>query len=358
MIATEGADAFYRGEIARRIVEAAHTAGAPLTMEDFANYRPEIGQPLVGTYGQYTLYSCPPPLTGGVTVLSALECVEQMEAVSESPPTHDAFLLFTDRVSRALQCLYPRIRDRVADVPTARDAATELLSEVTVSELARAAVALDPRDPAQDPEAMPVEETSLEPLRSASTSHITVIDAAGNMVSLTQSLSLHFGASVVAPGTGILLNDSMSNFATHNRSAVNHVDAAKRARSTIAPMLVMRGQQPHLALGIPGGQRIPTTTLQLLWRVLDQDMPLEDAFAASRFHLRRPLKSAASKNDVDYEADMPHAWVAQMPMLGWTLHERPRDGHYFGGGNAAMYLDENRMLGVADPRRTNHAAGE
>ena len=117
-------------------------------------------------------------------------------------------------------------------------------------------------------------------------------------------------------------------------------------------------EQPWLALGIPGGQRIPTTTLQLLWRLIDRNDALDEAFAASRFHLRRPLRADDSPNVIDYEADASKEWVEQLSSSGWSLKSRPRDGHYFGGGSAALYSDDGTIVGVADSRRTNFAAGD
>lgn len=353
-IAASGASAFYEGPISEQIVAAAQKGGSQLSLEDFRDYRAEVGEPLESEYRGYRIYSCPPPLTGGVTVLSALECLERMQPDGSNSDQ----VAFADDMCRALQCLYPRIRDTIADVADSRNSARELISDRTSSELARLARELDPQNPYQADARPPEQETTLEGLPSASTSHLLVVDRAGNMVSMTQSLSLHFGASVVAPGTGILLNDSMSNFATHDRAAVNHVDSAKRARSTIAPIIVTRREQPWLALGIPGGQRIPTTTLQLLWRLIDRNDALDEAFAASRFHLRRPLRADDSPNVIDYEADASKKWVEQLSSSGWALKSQPRDGHYFGGGSAALYSDDGTIVGVADTRRTNFAAGD
>ena len=351
-IAAGGADAFYRGAIAERIVAAAKSQDAPLSLSDFRNYRPEVGRSLAIDYRGYRIHSCPPPLTGGVTVLSALKCLEQMPGES-----HDETQL-ADRMCRSLQCLYPRIRDEIADVPSVQAAANALLSTQLTKELGQTAGRLDPQRPYDEPARQRSQEAEADALPSASTSHLVVVDAAGNMVSLTQSLSLHFGAAVVPPGTGILLNDSMSNFSTQNRAAVNHVAPGKRARSTIAPIIVTKRDKPWLALGIPGGQRIPTTTIQLLWRLIDRGEPLGKALAASRLHLRRPLQDDDPANVIDYEDDMPQEQVAAMTERGWTMKRRRRNGHYFGGGNAAQYQGDGSIVAVADPRRTNFAAGK
>ncbi|MEM8945178.1 MAG: gamma-glutamyltransferase family protein [Planctomycetota bacterium] len=353
-ISIDGASAFYDGDIARRVVEASQSNGGWLSLDDFRNYQAEFGNPLSIDYRGYRIYSCPPPLTGGVTVLSTLRCVEQMRPNA----TAANFAAFTDDVCRSLQCLYPRIRDTIADVSASHDAAAELIALTTATQLANSARELDPRNPNQDTKRRPHRETTTEGMPSASTSHLVVVDREGNMVSLTQSLSLHFGASVIAPGTGFLLNDSMSNFATHSPKAVNRVAAGKRARSTIAPIIATKSGQPWLALGIPGGQRIPTTTLQLLWRLIDHREPLDRAFEASRFHLVRPLRYDSPENVIHHEADAPATWIDEMEAAGWELVSRRRDGHYFGGGGAAQYGADGTIVGVADPRRTNSAAGD
>lgn len=352
-IALGGADIFYRGPLAREIVSAANTGESPLTYEDFASYEADVSAPLSVDYAGYQVATCPPPLNGGPTVAAALAALEQYEDDAAS----DDEVAFADRLGRVLQCVYPEVHEAIGDAPPARDAAIRLAGADAAREFASRAAELDPRSPYSSVE-VGAAETSADGLPDASTSHLVVIDAAGNMVSLTQSLSLHFGAAVVPPGTGILLNDSMSNFSTHNPASVNHAAGGKRARSTIAPIIVTRDGQPHLALGIPGGQRIPTTTLQLLWRTLHRGQPLAAAFAASRYHLQRPLNARQPPNIVDYESDADPAWVVAMQARGWRMKPRQRNGHYFGGGNAAQYLPDGSLLGVADPRRTNATDAE
>ncbi len=187
---------------------------------------------------------------------------------------------------------------------------------------------------------------------------MTIADADGNIVCFTQSLSYHFGSCTIAPGTGFLLNDSMSNFSTRDPDGVNFALPGKRERSTIAPIIATRDGKPVLALGIPGGQRIPTTTLQLLVDLLGNDVPLVDAFDRSRFHVRRPIGSDESPNIVDLEEDAPAELDADLQARGWKTVRMRRNGSYFGGGNAVMYQPDGRLEGVADLRRTNFAAGK
>ena len=192
----------------------------------------------------------------------------------------------------------------------------------------------------------------------SSTTHFIVADSDGNIVCMTQSLSFHYGACVVAPGTGVLLNDSMSNFATSDPNAANYVQPGKRERSTIAPIIVTEQGRPLLALGIPGGQRIPTTTIQLLTDILHFGSPLATAFDRPRFHVRRPLSSEEARNVVDIEDDAPPEYDEQIKQLGWQVVRHPRDGSYFGGGSAVKYLPDGSLEAVADLRRTNAADGD
>lgn len=388
LIRDDGAAAFYDGPITQQIVQAAQAAGAPLQIDDFRRYRPRVTTPLATNYRRYCVYSSPPPLTGGVTVLAALEYLERL------PMGRLNRTQLVDQMGRGLQSIYPRVTDTVADVPSARGDALDILLHPTstarklVSKLqpnalascnsgerslalrpaARVAGAVGssmPRTTAlkrspndKEPEPTMHAADGSDFLPEASTSHLCVMDARGNMVSLTQSLSLHFGAGVTPPGTGILLNNSMSNFATRNAESVNYIGAGKRARSTIAPVLVTRCGRPCLALGIPGGQRIPTTTLQLLYYVLDYGMPLDMAFDQPRFHLRRPMTEDDPSNRVDLEDGTEPLLEQQLRGRGWSIVHRPRDGHYFGGGNGIARCSNGTMMGVADTRRTNFADGD
>ncbi|QDT69339.1 Gamma-glutamyltranspeptidase precursor [Planctomycetes bacterium MalM25] len=352
-----GADGFYRGVTAARMLDAAQAAGSPLSANDLATYKARVTQPLAVNYRGYRVFSSPPPLTGGVTVLAALKSQESADWAAGQP--RDA--VYVDRLSRSLQVFYPRISERVADTPDAADFARRLLAPASIEAATRRALQLDPANPAATP-ALSRAEGSNDDLPNASTSHLVVADSEGNLVSLTQSLSLHFGAAVVAPGTGVLLNDSMSNFATSWKASPNYVAGGKRPRSTVSPVIATRDGLPALALGIPGGQRIPTTTLQLLVDTLGSNVPLDEAFDRDRFHLRRPISSKQPKNHLDVEEGADAAVTATLRAglkeRGWLTTGKPRNGRYFGGGNAIRVRPGGVLFAVADPRRTNHAAAE
>ncbi len=350
-IGAGGAKSFYTGATARQIVTAARAAGSAMQLSDWAAYRAEVSDALAIDYRGNKVYSCPPPLTGGTTVLATLEGFEQMPQLgADATPVE-----FANKMGRVLLCLYPQIQEKIGDGPRALADAQQLIAVDSAVKLAASAAAVNPLAPY--PKKEQAGATS-EDLPTASTTHLVVADSAGNMVSLTQSLSLHFGAAVVAPGTGFLLNDSLSNFSVHDTDNINYVAAGKKARSTIAPIIVTRAGKPLLTLGVPGGQRIPTTTIQLLWMLLDQQKSLHDTFAASRFHLMRPVTSKQPFNRIEFENDAPAEWDDQLQARDWQVKRYPRNGTYFGGGNGIQFAEDGKLIGVADPRRTNFVAGK
>lgn len=356
-LAEHGADGFYQGTTAERILAAARAAGSPLMAEDFANYEPRFSEPLAINYRGYRVYSSPPPLTGGVTVLTGLLAQAPLDWPVGKPRDAE----YIDWLGRILQVFYPQINVDIADTPDAADKAREMLSAESIQAAIERARELDPVDPEAEPVAQIFHKT-FDDRADASTTHLVVADAEGNMVSLTQSLSLHFGAAVVAPGTGVLLNDSMSNFATNWRESPNYTAGGKRPRSTVAPVLATRDGVPALAVGFPGGQRIPTMTLQVLVDTLGSNVPLDESIRRGRFHLRRPTTSKQPKNLVDMEEGDDPAELesvrAKLADLGWDTVAKRRDGRYFGGGNGIQYLPGKKLAAVADPRRTNEAAAE
>jgi len=257
-----------------------------------------------------------------------------------------------------LLALYPPVTAEIADTPQSFLDARKLLGARSSRQIAAQARVVDPTDPYGGKVPAGIGEPSGDSRPDASTTHLTIADCDGNIVCLTQSLSYHFGACTIAPGTGILLNNSMSNFSTRDPSGVNFVAPNKRERSTIAPIIATCDGKPALALGIPGGQRIPTTTLQLVIDVLGDNVPLAEAFNRSRFHVRRPRGSDEAPNIVDLEEDAPAELEADLQQRGWKTVRMRRNGSYFGGGNGVMYQSDGKLLGVADPRRANFAAGK
>ncbi len=376
LLARRGRDGFYRGPVAEAIVGAAEKGGGVITREDLANYAARIAEPVTTPFRGYTLVCAPPPASGAALFLPIMKILEP-ESFDSGPLRSPENL---DRIGRAWRAAQPQVGRTIADVPEARGLLEKLLAPDSIAALR--AKAFSPPVPAPKKTAgvqIPagrVADLAGTDLKSqlgelaynaagwydesppAGTTHFIVVDAQGNVVCATQSQSLHFGAGVVPPGTGVVLNNSMSNFGYSDPENINHIAPGKRARSTIAPTLVLRGGKPALAIGAPGGARIPTALLQVLLDRLAFNRPLADAIGDTRIHFAPRLRPE-DPDTFEAEQSLPHPDAEAMRAAGWkvVLPERAGRGRHFGGVNAVEFNADGTVTGYADPRRTNAAVG-
>jgi len=355
-LAQHGRDGFYRGEVAQKIVAASQQGGGLLTLDDLAHYEARIVEPLRMDFRGCQLVSAPPPSQGPALFLTVMKALER--AYFACGPLRSADNL--DRIGRVWRVVQPLVSAAVGDVPPARFNVEKLLAPDSIREIRKKA-ALEQPAPAK--KAAYLDEPFAESLMAATT-HFLVADAQGNIVCATQSQSLHFGAGVVPPGTGVVMNDSMSNFGYSDAKHANFVAPGKRARSTISPTIVFRAGQPVFAMGIPGAARIPTAMLQGLLDRLALNRPLAEAIGDTRVHYVAPLNRGDTEA-FEAERSLPAAVVDGLRAKGWrvVLPEDPGRGRHFGGLNAIEFNADGSpagagtLTGYADPRRTNAAAG-
>ena len=346
LLAQQGRDGFYRGPVAAAIV-AAQRGGGVLTLENLAHYEARFVEPIGIDFRGYQLRASPPPTSGAPLFLTIMKVLED-ETFAGGPLRSAANL---DKIGRVWREVQPLIQRAIGDKPEARFNFEKLVAPDSIQALRAQARA--PAEPGR--KVAYWDDSGFSASAMAATTHFVVADAAGNIVCATQSLSLHFGAGVMPPGTGVVLNDSMSNFAFSEPDSINYVAPGKRPRSTIAPTLVFRGGKPVFAIGIPGASRIPTAMLQALLDRLALDRPLAEAIGDTRFHFDRNWR----KNDEEsFEAErsLPAVEAEALRALGWKvdLVEAAGTGRNFGGINA---IEVNAGGGYADPRRTNAAVG-
>ena len=347
LLAQHGRDGFYRGPVAERLVAAIHHGGGVITAPDLAGYEARLTEPVAIEFMGCRIASAPPPANGAAMFLPALKALEG-ESFSGGPLRTAAAL---DELGRVWRLVEPEAYRVIGDTPGSRFAFEKLVAPDAIQAL-RAKAAL-PRKPEAAAAFAPAGEWAV-----ASTTHFIVVDGQGNIVCATQSLSVHFGAGVVPPGTGVVLNNSMSNFEYADAAHPNYVAPGRRPRSTISPTIVLRGGRPVLALGIPGAARIPTAMLQVLLDRLALHRPLTKAIGDSRFHFMVPWRPG----DVDtFEAEQsfPATQADGLRRLGWKvlLSEPAGQGMKFTGINAVEINADGTLTGFADPRRTNAAAG-
>jgi gamma-glutamyltranspeptidase/glutathione hydrolase len=373
LLAQHGRDGFYRGPVADAIVAASQKGGGVLTTADLANYEARLTEPLQLDFRGYRLLASPPPTNGAPLFLAILKVLEDE---SFAGPLRSAVNL--DKIGRVWREVQPLVQRGIADAPEAVFNYEKLVAPDSIAAIRAKIRAADtpvrkvagiqggawpPDALAGLPENLPglsahFDDSGASEDVAAATTHFAVADSAGNIVCATQSQSLHFGAGVVPPGTGVVLNDSMSNFAYGDATSINYVAPGKRPRSTISPTIVFRGGQPVFAIGIPGAARIPTALLQALLDRLAFDRPLAEAIGDTRIHWDSNWRRD-NEESINAEQSLPAADVTALQALGWKVGqpEAPGTGRYFGGINAIELNAGGGYTGYADPRRTNTAAG-
>jgi gamma-glutamyltranspeptidase/glutathione hydrolase len=334
-IAEGGADEFYRGALARRVEDAMAAHGGFLTRADLANYRAIEREPVRGVYRGHDIVSAPPPVAG-VALIEALQILEQFDVASMGPWSPARVHVSAEALKRA----FADYSAYVADPDFVRVPAAGLTSPAYAKARA-ASIRLDtvtPHVTAGTPDG--AREGAPE---SPSTTALAVIDGEGNAVVVTQTISDFFGAKVMVPGTGIILNNEVKNFGSRG---INAMAPGKRMRTTIAPTILLRGGQLVAALGTPGAARIVSTMTLLVSNLIDFRMDIQQAIDAPRFYARDTEAALA------IEARVPAGTLEALRRLGYTLDEHGDFDLFFGGAQGIVRDPGTGVLaGGADPRR-------
>ncbi|WP_421836342.1 gamma-glutamyltransferase [Novosphingobium sp.] len=282
LIADKGADVFYKGEIAEKIAASSKAHGGILTKADFAAYRAIERAPLECDYRGYHVISAPPPSSGGVVVCETLN-------ILSAYPMGELGWHSAQNIHYLTEALRRAFHDRnvnLGDPGFVKADVAKLISPDYAAQL-RAGIAADKATPSVS---LGVPGQSHE---GASTTHFSIVDAAGNAVSLTYTLNDWFGARVTADGTGILLNDEMDDFSSKPgvpnmyglvEGANNAIAPGKRPLSSMTPTIVTKDGKLAMVVGTPGGSHIPTGVLQVMLNVIDHGMTVTEATDAARIH--------------------------------------------------------------------------
>ena len=365
-IAESGADGFYRGETARRFVEALNAAGNPATIEDMADYRVQWERPVCATYRDYVLLSAPPPQSGA-NVLQVLKLVEPFDLPALGLPTHSP---------RALDVFASALRVGIADQQGNGDpnwspmAAAGRVSDAYVRERSElvgkgrvvtpvppgdalrhesaappaACAALDPYGPTPTIPGVASSGGAEAAPGAGETTHLSVVDADGNAVSLTQTNSSVWGSG--ASVLGFFLNDSAFRFGPESVRAPSLSRWRTRA-TTIAPTLVLRNGRVEMVVGAPGGGAIQPTIIQTMIYVLAYGMDPMDAVRMPR------LFSDPNSAEIQMETGFTATTLEGARAMGW----KPTA---LSPGYARIYTivrRGDRWVAVADPRHNGEARG-
>ncbi len=284
-IAEGGQAAFYQGEIPRAVEAASSAGGGILTARDFADYTITDDRPLSCTYRGATILSAPPPSSGGTTLCETLTILDGYDIAASGFNSARTVHLMVEAMRRAYADRNATLGDPAfVDNPVAR------LISPDYARTLREGIRLDRATPSSDIRPDP----ALQPPRERpETTHISVLDRAGNAASLTYTINGYFGSGAMAPGTGFFLNNEMDDFTTKVgvpnlfglvQGSANAIAPGKRPLSSMAPTIVLREGKPVMVVGSPGGSRIITINAQTIMNMLDFRMQPQEAVDAPRIH--------------------------------------------------------------------------
>ena len=341
-IAKEGPDVFYRGQIAEAIVRAVTADGGVLTLEDLATYTPTVRKPVQGTYRGHEILSSPPPSSGGTHLLQILAIMENFDVQAMGHNSADTIHTLAEAMKGAFADREAHMADPdFTEVPVA-EIIDKDYNKVVASRIQpdRAASTVRPGSFAASPD-------------SPNTTHLCVVDAWGNVVSMTLTINHWFGSAITVPGYGFLLNDEMDDF-SFAEGSVNAVEGGKRPLSSMSPTIVLKDNRPVMAVGTPGGIRIITANTQVIMNVIDFGMTMDEAIEAPRFH---SFSSGGKASALYLEARIPKAVRQTLEKRGHQIEVKDAYDNYFGGAQGIQISPDGLLIGGADSRRDGACVG-
>ena len=347
-IRDKGTDGFYKGETAALIAGDMANNDGLITTEDLASYQALERPPVRGTFRDFEIVSAPPPSSGGVHILQMLNILEPypLESYGHNSAAYLHRVIESMKLAYADRSRYLGDPDQTVipvDALISKDYGEERRKLID-AERAKSAEEIGPGNPV--------------PSESPDTTHYSVADAQGNVVANTYTLNFSFGSHIVVPGTGILLNNEMDDFAAKADTAnaygliqgePNSIAPNRRPLSSMTPTIVFRDGAPWLAAGSPGGSLIITTVLQTLLNAMVFDMNIAAAVSAPRVHNQWMPDRTLVEPGVSADT--------QRLLEGWG-HNLTPTRRTIGRSNSLM-IDEGWMQGFADMRRPGgHVATE
>ena len=343
LIATKGEQGFYTGEVAKRLVQSVNAAGGIWTLDDLANYKIKLREPLVGAYHNMLIITAPPPSAGGVGLLTMLNIL------ANYPLSSLTQLKWVHYLVEAMRLAYWQ-RDQFLGDP---DFVTIPVNKLIAADNAKLLNSLISPDKAIDSKVLQGPSANQ---KTSSTTHFSIIDSEGNRVSATMTVNFIFGSSVVAEGTGVLLNDEMDDFSTQLGeqnvfgivgSEKNAIAPGKRPLSSMTPTFLELPGGVAI-LGTPGGSRIPTMVL-IASLIFNDSYGAISMVSAMRFH-HQYLPDV-----IQFEPDTFSPAIQEgLKAMGYQL--MPLNQNY--GDMQAITWDKERniLTATSDPRNIGLAA--
>ncbi len=339
-IADQGAKEFYSGKTADLLVAQMQADKGLITKQDLGDYKVQWREPLQVSFRGNTLYTAPPPSSGGVALAQLVTIKEERAAAFKGVELNSA--KYIHLLAEIEKRVFADRADYLGD---------PAFSEVPVKQLTDPAY-LKKRAAEVNPDAISPTEKVRPGLEPHQTTHFSIVDAQGNAVSNTYTLNWDYGSGVVVKGAGFLLNDEMDDFSSKPGVAnafgvvggdANAIAPGKRMLSSMSPSLVTRDGKVTLVLGTPGGSRIFTSIFQVLNNLYDFNLPLEKAVAAQRVH-----HQLLPKDTIYFDAYAPLTGKVadELKGMGYTLEDQGWEM----GDIQAIRVTGSRLETASDPR--------
>lgn len=343
LIADQGADAFYKGEIGEAMVATLAKYDGVMTMDDLAGYEVHELKPVTGDYRGYTVISSPPPSSGGTHLIEILNILENFDMASMEVNSAEYVHLFAETFKLAFADRAKYMADtNFVTVPlgglTSQAYADKRAQDIDLN------VAMEQAAP-DDP----------SPYEHTDTTHFSVADVDGNCVAITKTINYYFGSGVMVDGYGFMMNNQMDDFSTDSES-VNKIEPGKKPLSSMSPTVVLKPDgSPFLVLGTPGGSRIFSGVAEVISRVIDSKMDLHTAISVPK------IWNCSNKNNLQYEEALKgyeqyaltDETVAKLTEMGHGELKTTRSGAF----QCIMFMDDGTLYGTADPRQDGKAVG-
>ena len=342
-IASNGSHAFYKGEIAKKIVKFMEQNGGLITATDLASYQAKLRNPVYGTYRGYDVYSMPPPSSGGIHVIQILNILEGYDFRGTERYSAE----FTHLLAEAMKLAFADRAHFLGDSD---------FVDVPVAGLISKPYAEEQRSKINTDQVLELESHGNPvPYESENTTHFSVLDQDGNAVSITQTVNTSFGSGMIIEGTGIILNNEMDDFSAQPGvpniyglvgAEANSIAPQKRPLSSMSPTLLVKDDQTFMVIGSPGGPRIITTVVQSIINVIDYGMDIQAAVDAPRIH--HQWKPNKLRIEADYRVD-----TSMLLALG---HQIEKKGSWSLAHGIVFEVNTGIIYGGADNRNQDSLA--
>ena len=341
-IQKDGLNGFYSGETAYLIASDMRENGGLITEQDLIDYRSVWRDPIKGTYRGKTIVTMPPPSSGGIHLIQMLNILENFDLGSYE---HNSYQ-YVSLLSETMKYAYADRSEYLGDpdffeVPISKITAKEYAKKISASIRDLGVMSSSKINPGMyiNPE-------------SNETTHFSIADKFGNVISNTYTINSAFGSGVTIKGTGILMNNEMDDFSGQpgvpNQFGLlggiaNEIEPAKRPLSSMTPTIVFDNDEPFLAIGSPGGSRIITAVLQIILNVIDFEQSLDEATDSKRVHHQW------YPDDIDIEET--YNQINELMDLGYKI-----DIIDTATCTQSIMIDDGEFIGVSDLRRPDSLA--